>query len=177
MTFVIRDATDDDVEAVARVHVQGWRESYADFLSDDALAGLSVEERVAMWRRALSRPDPRARFLLAETASGEVVGFARGGPARNEGQVPLGTEAELYAIYLLDKAKRRGIGRALMRGVFDHLIAHGFGSAGLWVLKDNAGARGFYEALGGVAGPEQPITLRSETVIETAYRFEPIPRL
>jgi len=174
---VIRAVADGDVEAVARVHVQGWRESYADCLPADALAGLSVEERTAMWRRALSQSDPRSRFLLAETAAGEVVGFARGGPVRSEGSVLLGTEAELYAIYLLDKVKRRGIGRRLMRGVFDHLIAQGFVSAGLWVLTGNAGARRFYESLGGIAGPEQPLTLRGATVTETAYRFEPIPHL
>ena len=177
MSVSVRDAQPDDVDGVARVHVQGWRESYAGFLSVAALAGLSVEERARMWRYAFAKPDPRAKFLVAEAAEGEIVGFARGGPRRSEGGVPLGTEAEIYAVYLLDKVKRQGIGRRLMAGVFEHLAAQGFASVGLWVLTGNAAARRFYESLGGRAGEEQELALRGETVTEIAYRFEPIPRI
>jgi hypothetical protein len=63
-----------------------------------------------------------------------------------------------------------------MAGVFGHLAAQGFRSAGLWVLKDNLPARRFYEALGGRLGPEQFFDLGGQTVTEVAYRFEPIPR-
>ena len=108
-----------------------------------------------MWQGAFARPDPRAKTLVAETGDGEIVGFARGGPIRSETAELLGTEAEIFAIYLLDRVKRQGIGRRLMTGVFDHLGGQGFRSAGLWVLKDNLSARRFYETLGGTPGPEQ----------------------
>jgi ribosomal protein S18 acetylase RimI-like enzyme len=172
VTIRIRDAVEADVEGIAKAHVQGWRESYKDFLTPEALAGLSVDERMQMWRRALAEPEPRARLLVAEADDGEIVGFIRGGPIRGKEVELLGTEAEIYAIYLLDKVKRQGIGRRLMRGVFDHLAAHGLRSVGLWVLKDNLGARRFYEALGGTAGPEQSFDLRGQMVTEVAYRFE-----
>ncbi|WP_114944678.1 GNAT family N-acetyltransferase [Microvirga calopogonii] len=171
MTILIREAVGGDIEGIARVHVQGWRESYKDFLRPEALAGLSVEERMRMWESAFAQPDPRARLLVAETDSGEIVGFARGGPIRDGAEL-LGTEAELFAIYLLDKVKRQGIGRGLMGGVLDHLGRHGFRSAGLWVLKDNLAARRFYEALGGQPGAEQSFDLRGQMVVEVAYRFE-----
>ena len=58
---------------------------------------------------------------MAETGAGEIVGFASGGPIRSETAELLGTEAEIFAIYLLDRVKRQGIGRRLMTGVFDHL--------------------------------------------------------
>ena len=177
MTILVREAVEADVEAIARVHVQGWRESYKDFLSPEALAGLSVEERVRMWQDAFARPNPRARLLVAETGDGEMVGFACGGPIRREGAETLGTEAEIFAIYLLDKVKRQGVGRGLMRGVLDHLAAQGFRSAGLWVLKENIPARRFYEALGGTPGAEQSFDLRGQTVAEIAYRFDLAPQL
>lgn len=176
MTILVREAVEADVEAIARVHVQGWRESYKDFLSPEALAGLSVEERVRMWQDAFARPNPRARLLVAETGDGEMVGFACGGPIRREGAETLGTEAEIFAIYLLDKVKRQGVGRGLMRGVLDHLAAQGFRSAGLWVLKENIPARRFYEALGGTPGAEQSFDLRGQTVAEIAYRFDLAPQ-
>ncbi|MGO4573140.1 GNAT family N-acetyltransferase [Microvirga sp. 2TAF3] len=175
MTLRIRDGHAGDVDGVARVHVQGWRESYKDFLNADSLAGRSVEERARMWRDVLAKLDPEAKFLVVEDANGAIVGFARGGPVREKGSVPLGTEAELYVIYLIDRVKRRGLGRRLTMGVFDHL-AQSFSSVGLWVLKQNFAARGFYEALGGKATVEQPLELRGQTVTEIGYRFEPIPR-
>ena len=177
MIILIREAVENDVEGIARVHVQGWRESYKDFLSPEALAGLSVEERMRMWQGAFTRPNPQARLLVAETDQGEVVGFACGGPIRREGVDVLGTDAEIFAIYLLDKIKRQGVGRRLMRGVLDHLSGHGFCSAGLWVLKENLPARRFYEALGGTAGAEQSFDLRGQMVVEVAYRFELTPLL
>ena len=82
MSILVREAVEGDVEGIARVHVQGWRESYKDFLSPEALAGLSVEERMRMWQGAFAQPDPRAKLLVAEADDGEIVGFARGGPIR-----------------------------------------------------------------------------------------------
>jgi ribosomal protein S18 acetylase RimI-like enzyme len=177
VTAAVRDAVEADLEGIARAHVQGWRESYRDILSPEALAGLSVEERMQLWRRAFADPDPRARLLVAEAPDGEIVGFVRGGPAGPKEPSLLGAETEIFALYLLDKVKRQGIGRRLMRGVFDHLADRGFRSAGLWVLKENLPARRFYEALGGRPGPEQSFDLRGQRVTEVAYRFEPIPRL
>jgi L-amino acid N-acyltransferase YncA len=176
VTILIREAVEGDVEAIARVHVQGWRESYKDFLSPEALAGLSVEERRRMWQGSFARPNPRARLLVAETNDGEIVGFACGGPVRPESAEILGTEAEIFAIYLLDKVKRQGTGRGLMGRILDHLSWQGFHSAGLWVLKENLSARRFYEALGGTPGAEQSIDLRGQTVVEIAYRFALAPQ-
>ena len=176
MTIRIRDAVEVDVEGIAKAHVQGWRESYKDFLTPEALAGLSVEERVQLWQRALAEPEPRARLLVAEADDGEIVGFIRGGPIRDKEADLLGTEAEIFAIYLLDKVKRQGIGRRLMHGVFDHLAAHGFRTVGLWVLKDNLSARRFYETLGGTAEAEQSFDLRGQMVTEVSYRFELTPQ-
>jgi hypothetical protein len=104
VTILVREA---DVEGITRVHVQAWRESYKDFLSPEALAGLSVEERMRMWQGAFAKPDQRARTLVAETGAGEIVGFASGGPIRSEMAELLGTEAEIFAIYLLDRVKRQ----------------------------------------------------------------------
>jgi ribosomal protein S18 acetylase RimI-like enzyme len=176
VTISIREGGEADIEGIARVHVRGWQESYKDFLSPEALAGLSIEERMQMWQRILAQPDHRAKLLVAEADDGEIAGFIRGGPIRRKGADLLGTEAEIFAIYLLDRVKRAGIGRKLMRGVLDHLAGQGFRSVGLWVLRDNLPARRFYEALGGQAGPEQSFDLRGQTVTEIAYRFVLLPQ-
>lgn len=177
MSVTVRDAVPEDVEGIAKVHVQAWRESYTEFLSGNALAGLSVEERIQMWRGVVAAPRPRVKTLVAENDQGAVVGFACGGPNRGDSTVPLGTDAEIYAIYLLARVKRQGIGRLLMSGLFRHLADHAFSAVGVWVLMDNHPARRFYERLGGVTGPEQALDFGGRTVMEVAYRFEPIPSL
>lgn len=177
MTFIIRDAAEADVEGIARVHVQAWRETYKDLLPAEALAGLSVEHRAQLWRGAFTHPNPKARLLVAQAQDSEIVGFARGGPTRPQERDLLATEAEIPAIYLLDRVKRQGLGRKLMAGIFDHLDIQGFRSVGLWVLRDNLPARRFYEAFGGRPESERSFDMQGQTFIETAYRFEPIPRL
>ena len=168
MTVRVRAATPDDVDGIARVHVEAWRETYRDLVPADLLAGLSVADRAATWRRAFERPDPRSVLLVAEEG-GAVAGFARAGPTRD---ALLATDAEIYAIYLLDRVKRRGVGRRLMAAVLAHLAGAGLASAGLWVLRDNAPARRFYEALGAAPGPEKAVSLLGRhPAVELAYRF------
>ena len=115
--MIVREANASDVDGIARVHVQGWQESYKDFMTPEALAGLSVDERKSMWRSVLAQPDPQAKLVVAMQPDGEIVGFARGGPIRNKGADLLATDAEVFAIYLLDKAKRQGLGRKMMAEV------------------------------------------------------------
>jgi hypothetical protein len=79
VTLRVRAATPDDVDGIARVHVEAWRETYRELVPAELLAGLRVEDRAAMWRRAVENPDPRFVLLVAEDG-GEVVGFAA--PAR-----------------------------------------------------------------------------------------------
>jgi hypothetical protein len=80
VTILVRDASEADIDSIAKVHVQGWRESYADILSAESLDGMSVEERAQMWQGVFVKRDPKAKFLVGELADGEIVAFARGGP-------------------------------------------------------------------------------------------------
>jgi ribosomal protein S18 acetylase RimI-like enzyme len=164
---VIRDGRPEEVEAIARVNVQAWRETYSGLVSDELLAGI-FEERKSVRQRFFEKRDPTARLLVVEAAD-QIVGFAEGGACC---QKELGTEAEIYAIYLLDEAKRQGIGRQLMVSLFEHLRAKRFASAGLFVLVSNMPARRFYEALGGTPGPERTVDLKGISISEVAYRFD-----
>jgi ribosomal protein S18 acetylase RimI-like enzyme len=59
-----------------------------------------------------------------------------------------------------------------MAAALAHLADAGLASAGLWVLRDNAPARRFYEALGAAPGPEKAISLLGRhPAVEIAYRF------
>ena len=49
----VRAATPDDVDAIARVHVETWRSAYRGLVPDEYLAGLSPARRADQWRAFL----------------------------------------------------------------------------------------------------------------------------
>jgi ribosomal protein S18 acetylase RimI-like enzyme len=160
---MVRPATLNDATAIARVHVASWRSTYRGMLPDDFLASLSDAGYAERWKRVIA--EGASRVYVAEDA-GEVVGFASGGRERAGEQ---GYEGELYAIYVLDAAQRRGFGRELVRAAVGGLRELGLADLIIWVLRDNEPARAFYERLGGVYIRSQPITIGAATVEEVSY--------
>ena len=64
----IRDTDTTDASAIARVHVDTWRTTYAGIVPAEFLAGLSYADREQMWQQALTANRPAASMLVAETA-------------------------------------------------------------------------------------------------------------
>jgi hypothetical protein len=77
----IRPATPEDCEALARVHVTAWRESYSDILPAVAFETVTVPKRLQIWREFLDKPVLDPPVYVAER-NGETVGFADGGESR-----------------------------------------------------------------------------------------------
>ena len=160
---MIRPATLEDATAIARVHVASWQSTYREMLPDEFLASLSETGYAERWKRVIG--DVSSKVYVAEDG-GEVVGFASGGRER-AGET--GYTGELYAIYVIDAAKRRGFGRELVRATVAGLRELGLDDMIIWVLRDNQPARSFYERLGGVYVRGQPITIGSVTLEEVSY--------
>lgn len=171
MEIRIREAKPEDASAIARVHVDTWRTAYANILPDEFLAGLEYANSDAVWSAAMASDRPGASLLVAETAQGEVVGFAYGAPEREGDPIYRG---EIFAIYVLQAYQRQGAGRRLFSTAARRLQQAGFDAFLLWVLKDNLPARRFYEALGGAYLREKPITIGTTDLIETAYGWRDI---
>jgi len=163
MVSLVRPAEIGDAAAIARVHVASWRSTYRELLPDEFLASLDKAGYEDRWRRILE--DGSSRVYIAADGR-EVVGFASGGPER-AGES--GYEGELYAIYLLRDAQRRGHGRRLVQAVVGGLRGLGLRDMIVWVLRDNASARAFYERLGGAYVRDQPITIGSTVLQEVSY--------
>lgn len=111
------------------------------------------EAIVELWREAgLTRPwnDPIADFDMALTGPASAVLAARV-DGRLAGSVMVGFDGHRGWVYYLSVAPARrgeGIGRALMEESERWLAARGCPKIQLMVRGDNAGARGFYTALG-----------------------------
>ena len=111
----------------------------------EALNALNVEEQAARWRdvfRGEASDDASAVFLALGEGE-QPCGFGACGRQRGPRLAEAGFPVEFSALYLSRRAQRRGIGRALMGVMAEHLIAKGFSSASVWVFRDNPAARRF----------------------------------
>jgi GNAT superfamily N-acetyltransferase len=160
---MVRPATFDDSQQIARVHLASWRSTYEELLPGDFLDSLSEAEYTERWARFIEGGASRVYVVEHE---GELVGFASGGRER-AGET--GYSGELYAIYILDAFQGHGYGRALVRAVVTALRAMGIDDMIVWVLRDNQSARRFYERLGGAYVRTQPTTIGSATLEEVSY--------
>ena len=151
-----------------------WRTAYAGIVPAEYLVGLSYAAREKMWHEALTADRPATSMLVAETAEGEVVGFAYGTPEREGNLLYRG---ELFAIYVLKGHQRRGVGRRLFSAMARHFISQDIDSMLLWVLEDNHPARQFYESMGGEYVGEKIITIGRTDLVEVAYGWKAIEDL
>lgn len=135
-TCSVRPAAAEDAEALARLHLECWRETYAHLLSPGFMAGQGVEGRLAMWRHLLAGPHAARHFVAVD--GGRLVGFAGSLPPEDG----VREQTELWGIYLLASHQGRGLGQALL----DATIGHE--AAALWVAEENRRAQAFYQRNG-----------------------------
>src|SRR5262245_46097412 len=139
----IRLATLEDVAALAEAVVRIWRATYRGVVPEAFLAALSVDGRAARWREVLTQGQ---RDVAVCELDGRLVGFVSVASAR-DADCASGT-GEVVAIYVDADVWRRGFGRQLMDWAKDVARRRGWRPLVLWVLRDNARARAFYEAEG-----------------------------
>ncbi len=163
----IRRMTLADCDRVSEIRVGGWRSAYRGLVPQSYLDALSVEQDAERRRARLAQHGGGVVNLVAEQ-EGEIVGWACHGPYR-DGEVRTG-DAELYAIYVDPARCGGGIGRALLAQAVRQCAAAGHVRMFLWVLKENARARRFYERAGFRAdGAEEPFEVDGIAVPEVRY--------
>jgi GNAT superfamily N-acetyltransferase len=143
LKITFREATVTDALAVAKVHVQSWRESFAGIVPQTFLDKMSVENRAKAFETGFASDS--YKMFVTETQENGIVGFADFGKTRdNQSKY----EAELYAIYLLRDVQRKGIGGKLFELGVKYLVANNMNSLSLTALEISPYKR-FYEKMGG----------------------------
>jgi len=159
----IRAAKPGDAAGIAQVHVDSWRTTYAGILPAAVLASLSYQRRETAWAEILACQE--GVNLVAEASSGQIVGFASGGPNREDHPQFAG---ELYAIYLLSIAQGQGVGRRLTHATMAWLAERGMHSMLVWVAAANP-SRHFYESLGGQYVRSKVASVAGTEIEEISY--------
>jgi ribosomal protein S18 acetylase RimI-like enzyme len=139
----VRAARADDVAAIARVEVETWRATYPGMLPDRVLVGMSEDRQKGSWS-GLVRYRP-GDVLVAEWGDAGIVGFGNCGAQRDG---TLDYAGEIFTLYVAPEAQNQGVGRHLLRGLFERLVEKGRPSALIWVIRANP-SRFFYERVGG----------------------------
>jgi len=143
LDYAIAPAGPADAAALARLHVESWRETYAGILPAAYLDRMSPALHEHRWKQRLITP--REVTLAAEARDG-LAGYVSAERARRVRGLAV---AEITTLYVLKRAQGRGLGRELFTAAARVMAARGAEALVLWVLRDNLNARGFYERLGG----------------------------
>ncbi len=142
----LRDATERDSAAIARLHADSWRSAYRGIMSDEYLDNRAYSERAALWQARFSEKPNKPFFTILAETDGQLAGFACVFP--NEDPI---FGSFLDNLHVTPERTGQGIGRLLLNGVARRLLADGtLGGVYLWVIEKNTRARHFYSKAGAV---------------------------
>ena len=161
-----------DADVIAQLHIESWLETYEGMIPRDILANVDLADRTARWRNYLSVSGSPTFMAHAE---GLAAGFIRSG--RLVDPLVEGADGHIYALYVLHRFQRRGIGRRLLSLAAEAWLRHAGTALSVGVLSANHGARAFYEALGARHVRSDVYEWDGHSLPEAIYVFEDLPRL
>lgn len=143
MEYTIKRAVPGDETALAYIQTESWKAAFQEILDADELQRCTRLDKVtAMYRRLLEEKRGNG-YLLYVDGSPHCIAWW---DATRERDMP--GYAELICIHSLQDRWRNGYGSRMMAVVLRDIAAAGYQKVMLWVFKDNARARRFYEARG-----------------------------
>jgi GNAT superfamily N-acetyltransferase len=173
---MLRDATLADAIEIAAVHIASWRTTYSALLPAEVVAERTqMVPRVELWRTRLGDP---ARHTIVALLDGVICGFSAfcPMPERPQDTEPIPDfDTYLEALYVLQAAQRRGIGRALLAATARAVRSDGRHSLALHVLATNP-ARDFYARFGAVWLRDDPFAPRA-TWYQSVYGWRDVTAL
>jgi ribosomal protein S18 acetylase RimI-like enzyme len=159
-----------DVPAIAAVHLASWRAAYSDITPAGFMETVTIESRLVRWEGAFTGPASRTTQTTIAVDGDGVLGICSFGPCRTPNSSVVG---QIYSLHISPASWRKGLGRMLLDDAVARLTARRFESAVLWVLRDNANARAFYEAYGWSFTGEERLDERSGFAIpEVRYSIQ-----
>lgn len=135
-SFIIREATIEDLPSLIRLHVETWNETYPNFKTPP-----TYKIREYQWREQFKEASESWFCFVIENSKNVLIGFAQG--KRNEDDTGV-----IDKIYLLRKYQRLGLGRKLVGYVVRRFLNIGVTSIALYGIPQNPSCY-FHDAIGG----------------------------
>jgi len=166
----ICQASEKDIPAIARIHVEGWKASYGGIVDQNYLDNLNTAEFEQKWQEWMKSGQTTTFLAMRDD---KPAGFITYGKVKTlpPGQSNIRPQytAEIYALYVLPDYWGQRLGKELMQEAAARLKDLKHGSLCLWVVKDNDRAIGFYEKLGGQRIGKHDIRIGPSKVREVCY--------
>jgi ribosomal protein S18 acetylase RimI-like enzyme len=165
--FTIRRATIEDAPEIARVHCESWRSTYPGLIPQHVIDDWAdLEARTKKWTEILTAG--KSPIWVSEQA-GAAFGFSCAGEAK---PATHGLTGQLFALYLVQKAHRQGIGQALTRTALNYLQSAGHTGVRVEMMKDNWPAIRFYERMGATFRAEEQFEMSGVALTELVYGWD-----
>ena len=145
MNVGFRLAGTDDAAALSALGAETFTETFGHLYQPADLAAFLTTHGEDHWRQELA--DREFAVLIAETESGEAVGYAKIGPPHLPFE-PRGEAAELRQLYVVEEMKGQGIAHELIQWAIERSRDLGADFLYLSVFTENHRARAFYEKYG-----------------------------
>lgn len=149
MSWTLRRASADDLAAIMAIETA--------LFPTDAWSARTMAAELA---------GPHGYYLVAEAEDGRLDGYAGLLAPRGSGQ------ADIQTIAVIERARRRGLGRALMRALLGEARSRAATEVFLEVRADNPGARALYESLGFAEIAVRPAYYQPDGVDAVIMRLE-----
>lgn len=164
---MIREATIQDANQIAKVTVSSWKSTYEGIVSQLFLDGMSLFKYELYWYKNLNEDTAHKNTLVAEDEKGKIIGYIVGGVNRYKEEYP-DYDCELYALYIVKNAQGKGIGTALVKALTAILVKEGYQNMIVWVLSQNP-SKEFYKQMGGEYLGQKEMNINNECLTETVY--------
>jgi ribosomal protein S18 acetylase RimI-like enzyme len=139
----IRKATKVDLPGIASLHIQSWRNAYAEVLPKEFLGDPIEREFTRYWHNI----DIGDEDVVMVAEDDDLLGFIA---------VWCLPTPYIDNLHVKPSLHSKGIGSTLLISAAEELLARGHKTAYLWVFTSNQKAVRFYERLGGVTTGNTP---------------------
>ncbi|MEH6578729.1 MAG: GNAT family N-acetyltransferase [Amphritea sp.] len=141
---MIRVAESQDISEIARIHAQGWHNSYNTLLPKHILEKTDHQSMLKKWQNWFISNSQEIHIIVENN---DIVGFVHTCMPRQIQYPPQGF-GELHHLYLTESCIGREIGHKLFEHAICQLKSNGYNGMLLWTLEGNSQAKAFYESHG-----------------------------
>ncbi len=163
--YIIRYNRLEDQAQMAKIKIDGWRDTYDSIIARTYLKGMNYKEQTERFYRSFE--DYKNRVLVAVKGD-EVLGYSCFDPKERSFKY----DSELESLYIKNDCHNRGIGSILFKETAKQLFSLGKRNMIVWCLKGNNNAIKFYEKLGGIRSETKMAKIGNDTYEEYGYYFD-----
>jgi ribosomal protein S18 acetylase RimI-like enzyme len=155
----IRRATQSDLQGIATIHVESWKDSYSDVLPEEFMAEQIDRDLAQHWSELQIQNGDLVLVAEEDSLVGFVAVWCR--------PIPF-----IDNLHVRPSHRSKKLGSALIKAAAKELINKGHKTAYLWVFESNEKAIRFYERLGGVQKEQARKTVFGYEVLSRKIEWE-----